>query len=77
MAVKKETKKEDAFQLEQAFTQLEDIIAKLEKEDTPLQESIALYGTGAKLLAACKQELNGIEKEMIVIGESLSEGEEA
>lgn len=77
MAVKKETKKEESFQLEQAFSELEEIIAKLEKEDTPLQESIALYGTGARLLAACKQELNGIEKEMIVIGEALSEEEEA
>ena len=77
MAVKKETKKEESFQLEQAFSELEEIIAKLEKEDTPLQESIALYGTGARLLAAYKQELNGIEKEMIVIGEALSEGEEA
>lgn len=77
MAAKKTTPKEnEEFQLEKAFEQLEQIIEKLEAEDTPLKESIGLYGNGAKLLAACKKELGGIEKEMIVIGESLSEGEE-
>ncbi len=67
--------KKEEFELEKAFEELEEIIAKLEKEDTPLQESIQLYGKGAKLLASCKKELNGIEKEMIVIGDSLSEEE--
>ena len=77
MAAKKTTPKEnEEFQLEKAFEQLEQIIEKLEAEDTPLKESIELYGNGAKLSAACKRELGGIEKEMIVIGESLSEGEE-
>lgn len=73
MADKKDTKKtkqEEAFHLEQAFEELEAIITKLEADEVPLKESIELYGKGAKLVAACKEELNGIEKEMIVIGES-------
>lgn len=75
MAGKKKEEPEKEFQLEDAFGQLEQIIERLEKEETPLQEAITLYGAGAKLLASCKQELYDIEKEMLVIGESLEEGE--
>ena len=58
---------EDNFDLEQAFKELEEIIVKLESDAVPLKESIELY---AKLVASCKDELTGIEKEMIVIGEN-------
>ena len=74
MAGKKKT-----FQLEEAFKELEDIIKQLESDTLPLRDSIELYGKGAKLVAACKEELTGIEKEMIVTGQDLSgeeEGEE-
>lgn len=61
----------DKFQLEEAFRQLEGIIEQLESEEVPLKDSIELYGKGAKLIAQCKEELSGIEKEMIIIGEGL------
>lgn len=61
----------DKFQLEEAFHQLEGIIEQLESEDVPLKDSIELYGKGAKLITQCKEELSGIEKEMIIIGEGL------
>lgn len=61
----------DKFQLEKAFRELEGIIEQLESEDIPLKDSIELYGKGAKLIAQCKEELSGIEKEMIIIGEEL------
>ena len=60
----------DNFDLEQAFKELEEIIVKLESDAVPLKESIDLYAKGAKLVASCKEELTGIEKEMIVIGEN-------
>lgn len=69
-------KKEEGFQLEEAFKELENIISKLESDSVPLKESIDLYGKGAKLLSACKEELTGIEKEMIIIGEDLERREE-
>lgn len=62
---------DNAFQLEEAFRELEGIIEQLESEEVPLKESIELYGKGAKLIAQCKEELSGIEKEMIIIGEEL------
>lgn len=61
----------DKFQLEEAFRQLEEIIEQLESDEIQLKESIELYGQGAKLIAQCKEELSGIEKEMIIIGEEL------
>lgn len=63
----------EKFQLEEAFQDIEQIIEKLEAEDTTLKDSLALYSDGAKLLARCKEELAGVEKEMIVIGESLEQ----
>ncbi|MDE5778782.1 MAG: exodeoxyribonuclease VII small subunit [Lachnospiraceae bacterium] len=66
-----EEKKE--FHLEEALKEIETIIESLESDDLPLKEAIALYGDGAKLLSACKEELSGIETEMIVIEEGLEE----
>lgn len=60
---------QDSFHLEQAFGELEEIILKLESDSVPLKESIELYAKGVRLVASCKEELTGIEKEMIVIGE--------
>lgn len=68
--------KKDTFQLEEAFKELEIIISQLESDSIPLKESIALYGKGARLLLECKEELSGIEKEMIIIGENLEQEEE-
>lgn len=68
--------KKDEFNLEEAFKELESIISQLESDSLPLKDSIELYGKGAKLLVDCKEELTGIEKEMILIGENLEQGEE-
>ena len=68
-------KKKDTFELEAAFAELEEIISQLESENISLKESIALYGNGAQLIAQCKEELSGIEKEMIIIGEELEADE--
>lgn len=65
------------FQLEDAFEELEEIIRQLESDELPLKDALELYGNGVKLVSACKDELTGIEKEMIIIEERLSkDGEE-
>lgn len=69
-------RKKEEFQIEEAFKQLEEIVGKLESDEVSLKDSITLYSDGAKLLAQCKEELTGIEKEMIVIGESMEMGTE-
>lgn len=53
--------------IEKAFENLDGIIEKLEDENTKLSDSIALYAKGVKLLNDCKQSLDRIEKEMIIL----------
>lgn len=67
---------EKTFQVEEAFGELENIIGQLESEEVSLKDSIELYGKGAKLIARCKEELSGIEKEIIMIGEELQKDNE-
>ncbi|MBQ9983698.1 MAG: exodeoxyribonuclease VII small subunit [Lachnospiraceae bacterium] len=61
----------EVFQLEVAFDEIEQIIESLESDEVSLKDSIELYAKGAKLVAQCKEELQGIEKEIIIIGEEL------
>lgn len=68
--------KKEEFHLETAFKDLETIIEQLESDSISLKDSIALYSKGAKLISECKEELTGIEKEMIVIGENMQQGEQ-
>lgn len=70
------TEKKEGLQIEEAFLEIENIIKTLESDEISLKESIELYGNGVKLVSKCKEELSGIEKEMIVIEESMTkEGE--
>ncbi len=70
------TEKKEGLQIEEAFLEIENIIKTLESDEISLKESIELYGNGVKLVSRCKEELSGIEKEMIVIEESITkEGE--
>ena len=46
------------MKFEEGMQQLAEITAKLEAGGLPLEEAVALYGEGAKLAAACRQELD-------------------
>ena len=70
------TEKKEGLQIEEAFLEIENIIKTLESDEISLKVSIELFGNGVKLVSRCKEELSGIEKEMIVIEESMTkEGE--
>lgn len=71
-----EKQKEAAFQLEAAFQEIEEIIKQLESDKLSLKDSIDLYGKGAKLISDCKEELAGIEKDMIIIGDNITKEKE-
>ena len=55
--------------LETAFTDLEEIIEKLEKEDITLEDSFKLYQDGMKLIKHCNDSIDKVEKQLIVLGE--------
>ena len=55
---------------EKALAELEQIVARLEKGDVPLEDSIALYERGEALKKRCEQVLKSAEArvEKIVLG---------
>lgn len=55
-----ENTKKQSF--EAAMAELEDIVAKLEEGNIPLEEMMTLYEKGMKLGAACTAQLDGYEK---------------
>jgi exodeoxyribonuclease VII small subunit len=59
MSEKKSGKKGEATEsFETRLKELEEIVASLEKEDVPLEESIALYEKGMALHRACEKILS-------------------
>lgn len=61
--------KEKELVIEDAFARLEEINARLESQDTSLKDSLELYAEGVKLVAACKENLEGVEKEIKILNE--------
>ena len=55
--------------LEELFGRLDRIIAKLEDRDTTLEDSFAAYEQGVRYLKACNDEIDKIEKKMLVMNE--------
>lgn len=53
--------------IEQTFGELDQIIAKLESSDTTLEESFACYERGMKLVKACGEKIDKVEKQMIIL----------
>lgn len=57
------------FTIEQAFLDLDEIIEQLEKDETLLNDALALYTEGMKLVKKCQDSLDKVEKELIILEE--------
>ena len=55
--------------LAETFTELEDVIGNLEKEDISLEEAFDYYKNGIELLKSCKEKLDEVEKKVLVLNE--------
>lgn len=55
--------------LEEAFTRLDGMLAKLSDRDVSLEESFRVYAEGTKLLKYCSEKLDQVEKKMLVLNE--------
>lgn len=51
----------NALSFEQAYAELEALVARLESGDLPLEESVALYERGRRLSAHCQHLLDQAE----------------
>ena len=63
-----EEKKE--FNVDEGLKQLEEINRKLSEKDITLEESLKLYNDGIKLAAACRENLEGVEKKLQIINDT-------
>lgn len=50
---------------------LKDVVEKLERGDLPLEEGVALYKEGLKLVQACGKQLESARHEVKVVSEGL------
>lgn len=54
--------------LEQVFSELEQVIHKMETEDS-LEESFKLYHQGMDMLKTCSEKIDKVEKQMLLLDE--------
>lgn len=50
---------------EQKMARLEEIVARLEKGDAQLSDSLALFEEGTRLVASCRMELDKAEQQVV------------
>ncbi len=55
---------EKKLNFEQAMARLEEIVSGLERGEAPLEESLALFEEGAKLMKQCSDQLNKAEQKV-------------
>lgn len=60
---------EQELSLEEAFAQIEDVIAHLETEEITLEESFREYNRGMRLLQHCNSAIDRVEKKVLQINE--------
>lgn len=59
---------------EKALSRLEDIVAKMEKGEVPLEKALSLFEEGTNLVAQCTKLLDEAEMRVTMLGKS-SNGE--
>lgn len=59
----------EGLTLEEAFSQLEDIVANLESEGISLEESFREYKDGMELLKFCNDSIDTVEKSVMKMNE--------
>lgn len=66
---KKKTDASKELVIEDAFSRLEEINQLLENQDTNLKDALSLYSEGVKLVSLCKENLEGVEKEIQILND--------
>lgn len=62
--------KEKVLTLEENFKQLEEMIEKLEDKEIGLEESFSLYEQGMNLLKQCNDQIDRVEKKVMVMNQN-------
>ncbi len=67
MSKKTENTENEKFIVEDAFARLEEIITALEAPETKLSDAMDLYKEGVVLSDKCRDNLEGVEKEIKIL----------
>lgn len=59
--------------LEDDFKKLEDIIERMEHEDLSLEDSFKAYEEGMRILLSCNEQIDKVEKQLIILNEKNQE----
>ena len=62
--------KKEEIVIEDAFKRIAEINAALENPETGLKDALSLYTEGCTLVAACRENLEGVEKEIKILNEA-------
>lgn len=63
------------FNVDQGFEQLDQIIEKLGSDEIKLSDAVKLYSEGVTVVKKCKDSLDKVEKELIILDENGEEHE--
>ena len=69
MAAKAKVDKEEQEQpgLEENFALLEELTDQLSEDDLPLEEAFKLYSKGMEILGKCTEQIDRVEKKVMLI----------
>ena len=74
MKMEKEKKELEELSIEEIFGRLDGIIEKLEDGSVSLEDSFAYYENGMKLVKACSEKIDRVEKRILVLnGQEMEE----
>ncbi|MBP3927104.1 MAG: exodeoxyribonuclease VII small subunit [Clostridium sp.] len=74
MKTEKEKKELEELSIEEIFGRLDGIIEKLEDGSVSLEDSFAYYENGMKLVKACSEKIDRVEKRILVLnGQEMEE----
>ncbi len=60
--------KKNNLSLEECFASLEEIIGNMNREEISLEEAFASYSKGMELLKNCNEQIDRVEKQVLVLG---------
>lgn len=58
-----------ALSIEENFAKLEEVIRRLEDGETSLEEAFAAYSDGMRLVKACNDQIDRVEKQVLKLSE--------
>jgi len=59
----------EKFSMEKAYEELDALLADMEENEHSLSETFSLYENGLKLIRQCSDEIDHIEKQLVILEE--------